>query len=295
MPLSFTQLASYRRCPRQYEYCYIKKIPKRVSLGEAFGSAVHNTLKRWGEREIDPTSLKLRGAGNCELLAGRSLGEGWRMKNVETQLEMFAEEKAPQDSSLTLQSLATIWHENFPLNAFPTRVEADAARMRGEELMTLFYAWWSEKPRTVVAVEKGFSVEMSNDKKSQIINRQSQIVLTGRFDRIERTSDGLHVIDFKTSQPRTQVEVDADLQLSIYALATLEDFGELPVALSLLHITEDGVLEIRTTRNENQVRDAVKQITAIHGRITEKDFRPTPAVPICKYCPYRGVCDVAAV
>lgn len=99
------------------------------------------------------------------------------MKNVETQLEMFAEEKAPQDSSLTLQSLATIWHENFPLNAFPTRVEADAARMRGEELMTLFYAWWSEKPRTVVAVEKGFSVEMSNDKKSQIINRQSQIVM----------------------------------------------------------------------------------------------------------------------
>ncbi|OGJ61050.1 hypothetical protein A3C37_03225 [Candidatus Peribacteria bacterium RIFCSPHIGHO2_02_FULL_53_20] len=38
MPLSFTQLASYRRCPRQYEYCTIKKIPKGISLGAAFGA-----------------------------------------------------------------------------------------------------------------------------------------------------------------------------------------------------------------------------------------------------------------
>ena len=204
------------------------------------------------------------------------------VSNDTKQLEMFAETNVPQSSELTLQSLETIWHENFPLNAFPTRVEADAARMRGEELMTYFYTWWSEKPREVVAVEKGFSVEASN------------VVLTGRFDRIERTPEGLHVIDFKTSQARTQAEVDADLQLSIYALATLEDFGELPSALSLLHITEDGIVEIRTERNENQVRDAIKQITAVHGRIAEKDFRPTPAVTVCKWCPYRGVCDVAA-
>jgi DNA helicase-2/ATP-dependent DNA helicase PcrA len=201
------------------------------------------------------------------------------------QLELFSHRDVANthSSQLTAQSLVSLWHENFPLNAFATRVEADAARMRGEELMTLFYGWWSERLREVVAVEKGFSVEVSN------------VVLTGRFDRIERTQEGLHVIDFKTSQPRSQAEVDADLQLSIYALATLEDFGELPVALSLLHITEDGICEIRTTRNESQVRDAVKQITAIHGRIVEKDFRPTPAVEKCKWCPYRGVCDVAAV
>ncbi|MEK7563613.1 MAG: PD-(D/E)XK nuclease family protein [Patescibacteria group bacterium] len=282
MPLSFTQLSTYRRCPRQYEYLYVKKIPKGISPGEAFGSAVHNTLKKWGEREIEN-------------------GE-WRIENSTKQMEMFTESVVPQVSALSLGALEKIWHENFPLNSFSTRVEADAARMRGEELMTYFYSWWSELPREVVAVEKGFSVQMnneelamSNDKKSQIINRQSQIVLTGRFDRIERTPEGLHVIDFKTSKPRTQAEVDADLQLSIYALATLEDFGELPAVLSLLHITEDGVLEIQTTRNEGQVRDAVKQIGAIHGRIAEKDFVPTPAVAVCKYCPYRGVCDVAAV
>lgn len=270
MPLSFTQLASYRRCPRQYEYCYVKKIPKGISLGEAFGSAVHNTLKRWGEKEIE----------NGEL----------RIENESRQLEMFASQNTSPTSVLSEELLLKIWHENFPLGSFTTRVEADTARMRGEELMRMFYEWWSERSRIVVAVEKGFSVTVS---KEQVAS--SNIVITGRFDRIEKTPEGLHVIDFKTSQPRTQAEVDADLQLSIYALATLEDFGELPAALSLLHITEDGILEIRTTRNENQVRDAIKQITAIHGRITEKGFRPTPAVEKCRSCPYRGICDVAAV
>ena len=162
MPLSFTQLSTYRRCPRQYEYLYVKKIPKGISPGEAFGSAVHNTLKKWGEREIEN-------------------GE-WRIENSTKQMEMFTESVVPQVSALSLGALEKIWHENFPLNSFSTRVEADAARMRGEELMTYFYSWWSELPREVVAVEKGFSVQMNNEelamsndknRKSSIANRKS--------------------------------------------------------------------------------------------------------------------------
>lgn len=266
MALSFTQLSSYKRCPRQYEYCYIKKIPKSISEAEAFGAAVHNTLKKWGEMEIE----------NAEL----------RMQNSENQLEMFVDEAVPQSSELIAQSLINLWHQSCPTNAYATRFEADAARMRGEQLMEYFYEWWSGEKREVIAVEKGFSVNVS---------RKEHIVLTGRFDRIEKTAEGFHVIDFKTSQPRTQDDVDADLQLSIYALALQQDFGELPVALSLLHLTEDGIVEMRTYRSEGQVHDAIKQITAFHDRMENKDFHPTPSLSVCKRCPYRGVCDVAAV
>lgn len=292
MALSFTQLAAYRRCPRQYEYCYIKKIPKGVSPGEAFGASVHNALKKWGDLEMMQSSDE-QAIGDKRLAVSR-------------QPRLFVEEQEANRQPLSAIRLHALWHEHFPLNAFPTRVEADAARMRGEELMTLFYAWWSERPREVVAVEKGFSIDIGDERLAVSDERLAakatrypliahRFTLTGRFDRIERTPEGLHVIDFKTSQPRTQAEVDADLQLSIYALAAREDFGELPVVLSLLHITEDGILEMRTTRHAGQVQDAIKQITAIHGRITEKDFRPTPAAAVCKWCPYKGVCDVAAV
>lgn len=263
MPLSFTQLASYRRCPRQYEYCYVKKIPKGISPGEAFGAAVHNALKKWGEEEL-------------------RIGE-LRMENSSKQLEMFAASPVAPVADLTVEALKKIWHENFPLDSFATRVEADMARIRGKELMRFFFDWWKQSPRAVVAVEKGFSVAVEG------------ITLTGRFDRIEKTSEGLHIIDFKTSPPRSQAEVDADLQLSIYAKAALEVFGALPAKLSLLHSTEEGVTEMQTTRSKQQVLDAMKQIGSLHGRIQEKDFRPTPGVTVCRNCPYRTVCDVAAV
>lgn len=268
--LSFTQLSTYRRCPRQYEYCYIKKIPKGVSEAEAFGAAVHNTLKKWGEEEM----------ANEEL----------RMKNSEKQLEMFAVEAGSDTRKLTAESLVALWHQSCPTNAYATRFEADAARLRGEALMELFYGWWSAGKREVVAVEKGFFVAVSNE---QVAG--SSLTVTGRFDRIERTPDGLHIIDFKTSLPRTQQEVDADLQLSIYALALEQDFGELPASLSLLHLTEDGIVEMRTHRGAGQVSDALKQITALHGRIEAREFHPTPSLAVCRRCPYRGVCDVAAV
>ncbi len=272
MPLSFSQLSCFKRCPRQYEYCYIKKIPKGVSEAEAFGSAIHNTLKKWGEIE----------------------GQSAKSKEQSTtkQLEMFTEEPLSQSSQLTAQSLINLWHQSCPTNAYATRFEADAARMRGEQLMELFYTWWSERPREVVAVEKGFSIAINDSSQNQPLQK---ITLTGRFDRIERTPEGLHVIDFKTSLPRTQDDVDADLQLSIYALALQQDFGELPTALSFLHLTEDGIVEMHTHRSEGQVRDSIKQITAFHGRMEAKDFHPTPSLAVCKRCPYRGVCDVAAV
>ena len=272
MSLSFSQLSCYKRCPCQYEYCYIKKIPKGVSEAEAFGSAIHNTLKKWGESEIENGKLKI--------------------ENSEKQLEMFAKEIPSESRQLTAQSLIALWHQSCPTNAYATRFEADAARMRGEQLMELFYTWWSERPREVVAVEKGFSIAINDSSQNQPLQK---IILTGRFDRIARTPEGLHVIDFKTSLPRTQDDVDADLQLSIYALALQQDFGELPTALSFLHLTEDGIVEMHTHRSEGQVRDSIKQITAFHGRMENKDFHPTPSLAVCKRCPYRGVCDVAAV
>ena len=52
MPLSYSQLNLYRRCPRQYEFACIKNLPRLITPGESFGSSVHNTLKKWGELEM---------------------------------------------------------------------------------------------------------------------------------------------------------------------------------------------------------------------------------------------------
>ena len=258
MSLSYSKLQLYRRCPRQYEFACIKKIPRPISAGESFGSSVHNTLKKWGERE------------GIE-------------KPQTDQLQIFEEQEPEKQYALSVESLQELWHQSFIVEGYESRVEADAARQKGEKLMQHFFAWWESEQRTVLAVEKGFSITIEGTK------------LTGRFDRIERTEDGVHVIDFKTGKPQTQEQVDADLQLSIYALATQEMLNEPCAKLTLLYLYEEELIERTTERSASQLDDAKKQILSLEGRIAEGDMHPTPSKDVCKCCPYKGICDVSAV
>ncbi|MDD5751749.1 MAG: PD-(D/E)XK nuclease family protein [Candidatus Peribacteraceae bacterium] len=271
MPLSYSQLRRYRTCPRQYEFSNIKKIPWGISEGESFGSSVHNALKKWGE--IEAIGL------------GVGVGVGKQKKEVrEDQLVLFAGE-APAHSSpiLTEEKLIEFWHASFIVDTYKTRLEADFARKRGEEIMRRFFAWWSAASRRVAAIEKSFTVAMGG------------LPISGRLDRIEETEDAVRIIDFKTTQPCTQAEADADLQLSIYALASVHLFKKPCAELVLLFLSDEGIVERTTLRSLSQLKDAEKQIQLIHERLEARDFRPTPSAQACRRCPYRGICDVAAI
>ncbi|MFH1444828.1 MAG: PD-(D/E)XK nuclease family protein [Candidatus Peregrinibacteria bacterium] len=271
MPLSYSQLRRYRTCPRQFEFSHVKKIPWGISEGESFGGSVHNALKRWGELE----------------LGGRELGVGRRKQKKEgvrgDQLGLFVEQAVPQEPSLSEEKLLEIWHDCFVFDTYKTRLEADFARKRGEELLRQFFGWWVASPQNIIAVEKGFSIEVDGT------------TITGRLDRIEQAEQGVRIVDFKTSAPCTEAEADADLQLSLYALASEQLFDKPCTELLLLFLSDEGVVERATMRSASQLKDARTQIKLIHERMTAKDYRPTPSASACKWCPYRGVCDVAAV
>ncbi|MDD5025876.1 MAG: PD-(D/E)XK nuclease family protein [Candidatus Peribacteraceae bacterium] len=262
MPLSYSQLAMYRRCPRQYEFAVRKKLPWGISPAESFGASVHNALKKWGE-------LERASSGKLQASSG--------------QQELFAAEKKGEEIELTEETLLKIWSGCFSPEAFATRLEADFARARGETLLQQFYAWWARERRRVVAVEKSFSIALDGFK------------LTGRLDRVEQIDGGVAIIDFKTGELKEQDAVDSDLQLSVYALAAKELFDTPCHGLTLLFLNEDEVIERTTQRSEGQLKDAVRQMHALAERIESADFHPTPGKAVCRYCPYRGVCDMAAV
>lgn len=274
--LSYSQFRRYRTCPRQYEFSNIKKIPWGISEGESFGASVHNALKRWGELELELAQ------------GGRTKGKGRRTKGKEQgvredQLILFHEEKKPVSGALSAEKLLEIWHEAFVFDTYKTRFEADFARSRGERLMRQFFAWWTVSPRSVLAVEKGFSIEIDG------------MNITGRLDRIEQTEQGVRIVDYKTTAPCTQAEADADLQLSLYALASETLFKKPCTELLLLFLSDEGVVERCTARSASQLKDARTQLKLIRERMEAKDFRPRPSVAACKRCPYKGICDVAAV
>ncbi|MCF7844406.1 MAG: PD-(D/E)XK nuclease family protein [Kiritimatiellales bacterium] len=279
MPLSFSQLSTYRRCPRMFEYANVKKIPRGISEAESFGSSVHNCLKRWGELEME--------------IGRRALGVGQDQMVLFDKTSHEYNDDNPDPLHPTPNTLLEFWHQSFIINTYASRVEADFARERGERLMEQFYAWshlrsssfggqGSGEVWKVIAVEKSFSIDVNGS------------VLKGRFDRVESDGDSIRVIDFKTSPPRSQDQVDADLQLSIYAMAIEEIYKQPCGELMFLFLSDEGVVERSTTRSENQLNDARKQIKTIEDNMDSKDFHPTPSAGVCRCCPYKGVCDVAA-
>jgi len=268
--LSYSQLRTYRACPRQYEFQVIKKLPRGISEAESFGSSVHNCLKKWGELEMSHKPLAFS-----------------------HQQTMFAEKNEEANGlRLTANKLLELWHRSFILNTYPTRIEADHARQRGEQLMQKFYEWWSQEPLVVLAVEQSFKFVVDGTQ------------ISGRMDRVERVQvrdsdssvaqEGIRVIDFKTSRPQDIETVHADLQLSIYALAVQELYEQPCAELVLLYLSEDQVVERKTSRSAGQLTDARKQIANLKESMDEQDFHPTPSAGVCRCCPYKGVCNVAA-
>ncbi len=223
---------------------------------------MHNTLKKWGELELVTSDSGLV---------------------TSDQLLLFSEEVTTDLPSLTEEKLQDLWHSSFIVQGYESRVEADMARLKGEKLLRFFYDWWKQEEHIVLLVEKGFSIELEGKK------------LSGRFDRVEQVEGGLKVIDYKTSTIRTQEQVDADLQLSVYALACEESLGQPCKELSFLFLSEEGVTEVITERMPSHLKDAVKQISGIEERIAEGNFHPTPSREVCRGCPYKGVCDAASV
>lgn len=284
MKLSYSHLASYKTCPRKYEFEFIKKLPKAITPENAFGISVHSCLSKWGKLEKAVSGE--RGA-------------------VSNQTSLFHDDsKDAHSSELRASKLQELWEESFVKNGYETKVASDFDRARGERLLEKFFEWWGRERRQVLAVEKGFKVgfrssdfgvRTSGSPNSELRNTKS-VTFTGRFDRVEELNNNtLRIIDFKTGGLKLQKDVDCDLQLSIYALAAKEAFGKEASELVMLFMADEDLTEVKTARTEGELQTAVKTIELLSERIESEDYMPTPSKEKCRFCPYRRVCDVSAV
>ena len=224
---------------------------------------MHNTLSKWGKIELGKQDSKK--SGNHD------------------QLALFQDDTEDTSLPLTPDTLYLLWHQSFIVEGYESKDDADFARRKGEKILKLYFDWWGQSERSVLAIEKGFSIDIDMN------------TIKGRFDRVERIDGNIVVIDYKTSGVRPQEEVDTDLQLSIYALACEQVFGEPCTDLLLLFLREDGITEVKTQRSLQQLAGAQEIINSLTEGIDEGMFEATPSPSVCKRCPYRGVCNAADV
>lgn len=210
------------------------------------------------------------------------------MQHLATQLEhgqlnLFSDDDQTfaRHPPLTLATLTTFLRDCFIAEGYASTSDMSGALVRGQVALQHFFQWWASRNRSVLAVEEGFKLSIGT------------VAITGRFDRVERLDGCVTVIDFKTTRPRTQQQLDTDLQLSIYALAAAERWRETAVGLSLLFVNDDACIEMRTTRTAAQLNEARSVIAAAALRIDRSDFTAMPSAEKCTRCPYRGCCPSA--
>lgn len=123
------------------------------------------------------------------------------------------------------------------------------------------------------------------------------VKITGRFDRIDEEPDGAVIMDFKTSEIKTQKDADKRVkeskQLDLYSLAYQNIFAFLPKKVEL-YFLESGIIGSREV-DEDHLEEVKEDIEIVSEGIRKQNFKATPAYMACRYCAYNQICPFVAV
>ncbi|MEW5758460.1 MAG: UvrD-helicase domain-containing protein [Candidatus Omnitrophota bacterium] len=148
-----------------------------------------------------------------------------------------------------------------------------------------------------LAIERFFNDEKTSQKLPAFIEKPFSFALgnnriSGRWDRLDLEGDDAVIVDFKSSEVKTQKDADKkareSLQLVIYSLAYKNIFGKLPKRVEL-HFLEPGLIgsDIKTGEDIDEAKEKINEVAI---KIREGDFEANPTFMACKYCAYNQIC-----
>jgi DNA helicase II / ATP-dependent DNA helicase PcrA len=178
-----------------------------------------------------------------------------------------------------LDTLLHIYEKDFQSIGYDSYEHRLKRYEEGQKALKLYFANYKELfPGTTYALERKFKVNING------------ISLIGRIDRVDKLGKSMELVDYKTGSPKDQKKVDKDDQLTIYAMAAQNLFGEIPQSLSL-YFVEAGK-KITTVRSEDDINAIKDEISTVTDKMKEGKFEPTPGYA-CAYCPYNQICSFA--
>ena len=185
---------------------------------------------------------------------------------------------------LSEEEMLKVFERAWSPEGFLSREHEELRYSQGRAALRRFRESQLALKDTVVGVERPFAVELDG------------INIRGRMDRIDRSDEGVAIVDYKSSDVRDQAKADArardSLQLQVYAMAYESENGTLPAEVRL-HFLDSGVVG-SSVPDGKRLTKAKGQLKAAALGIKEKSFEPTPDARTCGYCPYRQICRSSA-
>ncbi|MGQ0570438.1 MAG: ATP-dependent helicase [Armatimonadota bacterium] len=190
-----------------------------------------------------------------------------------------------------LEDLMRAFERAWVTEGFISREHEDQRLAEGREVLQTFLAFQQASETTPTMVESRFAFQVGNTR------------VRGRWDRVDLRSGGsgdeVVVIDFKTSDVRTQKDADRrakeSLQLTIYALAYERHYGRMPDRLELHFLGPRQVLVGSTAPIRAKLDEAAEGIEQAAAGIRLQHFTATPDFyRACRYCAFSSICPYTA-
>lgn len=246
----------------------------------------------------------LRGAGGAPATAGTL---------VHGVLETFLDPQSPDRGDRSLNRLLAILESSWDHAQFPYSAQALDYRRRAEQWVSRWFDVFAAEDPDVRQTEHRFEVSFppapsvnprSSDEATDLrTDSEQQHQLVGSIDRVDvlhsASGSGVRIVDYKSGSPKSQSDVDDDLQLAIYHYAALHDpviheLGD-PVSLELHYLQDDSsreklkVLARRVT--PTLVADTIARVEGLVEQILTEQFEPNTDAN-CDYCAFHALCPV---
>ncbi|HYF05479.1 MAG TPA: ATP-dependent DNA helicase [Patescibacteria group bacterium] len=180
---SFSEISEFEKCPLQYKYRRLLKIPLPGSPYLSFGRSVHCTLELFAKRWRDASSEEVQ-----DLFGGTTAG------------------KLPD-----FGYLEKLYEENWIDDWYHSKKEKEEYKSKGKAMLKVVYDDFVQRKPQVRSVEQYFEFMLGEYK------------MVGKIDRVDMTENGLVILDYKTGKAKEKNgKGDLD-QLMVYQIALEEE------------------------------------------------------------------------
>jgi len=263
MIYSFSQIQVFLRCPRQYQFQYVEKKPrKEPGYKLCLWNCVHESLQRWYQQIFPWATLFLpRIPSEDELLSFFS--QIWERSVKEWKILQENEEEI------------TLWLK------------------RGKTYLSQYRHHYANSDFS--------SFDSVEEEKEFIFQFPQGQQCKAKIDRVDYLKTGeIHLIDYKTWEhlsSQTHLEYQEQLIFYVYALRTLYPDSFITSILYFLHFDREEFFIF----SDEEIQKFIEKYQSIINTIesfrksyfeTNVSFPCTQDENICKYCDYQDICPL---
>jgi DNA helicase-2/ATP-dependent DNA helicase PcrA len=203
---------------------------------------------------------------------------GWALHEAVREYNRRKARRQP----VTADDLIAHFERAWVNEGFLSREHEDQRLQAGRETLRRFLEYQEQSGTVPAFVEREFRFPLD------------AVLVRGRWDRVDVRGGEVVIIDFKSTDVRTQEQADRRAreseQLAIYALAYHEVYGRLPDRVEL-HFLGRDILVGRARKDDADLEEMRQMIRRAAAGIRAQQFAATPdAYRACPYCAFNQIC-----